>query len=34
MPAKMAEIQATLDIYGPDVLALAETHHMEEPPEV
>ena len=34
MPAKMAELQATLDILAPDVLALAETHYMEDPPEI
>ena len=34
MPAKIAEIQATLDIYAPDVLAFAETHHVEDPPEL
>ena len=34
MPAKIAEIQATLDIYAPDILALAETHHVEDPPEI
>ena len=30
----MAEIQATLDIYSPDVLALAETHHTDTPTEI
>ena len=34
MPAKMAELQATLDILAPDVLEIAETHHTEEPPEI
>ena len=34
MPAKMAELRTTLDIYAPDVIALAETHHIEEPPEI
>ena len=34
MDTKMAEIQATLDIYSPDVLALAETHHTETPTEI
>ena len=30
----MAEIQATLDIYSPDVLALEEKHHTETPTEI
>ena len=34
MPAKMAELQATLDIFAPEVLAIAETHHIEDPPEI
>ena len=34
MPAKMADLQATLDIYASDILAIAETHHIEDPPEI
>ena len=34
MDTKMAEIQATLDIYSPDILALAETHHTDTPTEI
>ena len=30
----MAEIQTTLDIYSPDILALAETHHTDTPTEI
>ena len=34
MAAKIAEIQTSLDIYAPDILALAETHHVDDPPEI